>query len=243
MWLFKLLLVFLIIFIIFTLWSNRYYSPYDMTMVFASPGVGKTLYLNKLAFKYEKLGWRVFTTCEDVHGIYIPPKDVAKFRFDGDYNLLLIDEAATLYHSRDFKNNFSKDDRKWWKEFRHMHLKVILASQNYEDVDKVLKVLCTNYYLLVRFAGIFIVAKRIRKSVSLSDPIGEQAGSIVDSYDFEPFYRRGSRDWTFMPYWVHKFDSYSQRDLELPTYEEYYHVSPPEFTEGDTHDQPTTNTN
>lgn len=215
------LLVSLVLIFVFMKWSRKYSSPFHITMVFAPPGVGKTTYLVKKAFQMKKQGWMVYSTSRDIPCHYfINPDDIGFFTFEGDRNYLIIDEVSCIWHSRDFKNNFVKMQRNWLKFHRHQHLFILMASQSYDDVDKVIKLLTTDFWLLSRFANVFIVAKKIRKRIALTEPVGDVAGSISDSFEFEPWFARGSRDVTFLPNWVGKFDSYSK--LPLPTMSEYY---------------------
>lgn len=205
-----ILIVFCGCFFALSLYSKKFYNPYNIDMVFSRPGGGKTTFLVREALKMQKKGWRVYTTSEDIPGEFIHPSRIGTFYFTGEKNLLIIDEIATIWHSRDFKNNFSKMQRNWFKYHRHQKLKILIASQSYDDVDKVVKLLTTDYYLLVKYMNIFVCCKKIKKSVALTEPVGDSPGSISDSFEFEPFFVPGARRWFFLPAWVGKFNSFSE---------------------------------
>lgn len=192
----------------FILFSNRYVNLFDIEMYFAPPGVGKTVFLNKLAYKYRK-SWHIYSTSNDVTGEYIDPSSLGKFVFSRkENNLLLIDESSILFNNRNYKT-FGDDLRRFFKLHRHMHLKIIMASQDFEDVDKTIRKLTTRYYMLDRFCGLWVRARRIRKILTLTTAQGSEAGTITDSYEYMPLLSRGSRQYAFLPKWVGKTDSFN----------------------------------
>lgn len=199
---------------IFNLWSAKYINKYDCELYFAPPGTGKSVMLRKMADKMAKEGWRVYSTDKNLCDRYIPHDRLCHMKFDNKYdNCLLIDEASVIFNSRNFKD-FKGGMIAWWKKHRHMKLKIIMASQSYNDVDKIIRNLTDRYYLLDRFFGVFVVAKRIRKDIALTEAVGEQGGTIADQYKFEPLLSRKSRIVAFLPYWVNKFNSYDTDGFE-----------------------------
>lgn len=207
-----ILLIFAILCILYLcliIYANKFYNPFDISMYFAPPGVGKTTFLNKLSAKYASDGWVVYSTSEDVLGQFIDVDDIYITDFKSNQkSLLIIDEASIIYNNRDFKTNFNRDSRGWWKLHRHHKVKVIMASQDYEDVDKLLRKLTTNYYLLSRFLGLWIIARKVEKGIVLTTPVGEQSGTFADGYKFKPLISRGAFQVCYLPYWIKKFDSY-----------------------------------
>lgn len=220
-WYFVLVLIGVFFFL--SWWASKYDNPYYVAMFFAPTGVGKSMFLNKEGHSHSNRGWIVYSTSKDVSGIYINPKDLGKFQFPNTQdNLLLIDEASILFNNRDYKS-FGKELRAFFKLHRKMHLRIFLASQDFEDVDITLRRLTTKYYLLDRFLGIFVRARKIRKVITLTQAQGSESGTITDSYEYESALRRGSRMYCFLPYWVKRVDSYSMSVCDnLPTMEQFY---------------------
>lgn len=191
-------------------YNNMYYS----VMYFAPPGVGKSVFLQKKIHEHLKKGWKVYTTDENLDGIHISSKLLGHYRFDKRCrNLLVIDEASTIFHSRNYKS-FGSELINFFKLHRHQHVRIIMASQSYNDVDKVIRILCTKYYLLSRWFSVFVVARKIRKEIALTEAIGEQGGSIAEQYIYEPIFSSGAVEFAFLPHWVKTFDSFADEACE-----------------------------
>lgn len=129
-----------------------------------SPGSGKSTALSWVAEKAVR-GKRV-----ELCGVPLCPplsKVFTNFPFPGAYqldydnlgsydysgSLILLDEASLYADSRDFKS-FSKKEQFFFTQHRKFEgCNIIWASQNYDDVDKKIRSITTQYFL-VELCGI-----------------------------------------------------------------------------------------
>ena len=119
--------------------------------------------------------------------------------------LVLWDEVGVDANSRNFKNNFNQDQIKWLKYHRHERAMVMIFSQGFDDMDKIVRTLSTAAFVVQK--GLFntITYKRIAKKPD----IDEITHKPDDIYSFVPFstkriYARSA--WKL-------FDSYSRLGL------------------------------
>lgn len=175
---------------------------------FAPPGVGKTTWCCYLAKWYKRKYPNLNVYCNvPIHGcIYIDDvNDIGKYLIsDG---LLLLDEVGVCFNSRQFKN-FDTDKVKFFKYHRHFNLDVVLCSQSYNDMDLILRNLCTRYFLLKR-GWLFpvVTAYMIKKRIG----INELSRDIQDEYFFLPRFLQvltSKRIWA--PRYYKMFDSYDR---------------------------------
>lgn len=127
-----------------------------------------------------------------------------------------------IWDNRDFKN-FSNAVRDWFKLQRHRGVKVICASQSF-DVDKKIRDLADDMFLLQKKFRVFSYGKRILKILDIVEANGDHNSEsrIVDQLKFDSilFFWAGSRTLTFIPHWTKYFDSFSapplkQKDFEI----------------------------
>lgn len=203
--------------IIYHLLTRKYINPYKLIMIFGAKGCGKSTYLMKLALKYQRQGVVVYST-EPIPGTYhIDPGDVGYCELDPG-SVLLIDEVSLLWHSRDFKT-FPKEIREWFKLQRHRKVAVYMVSQSY-DVDKSLRDLCDQLYLLERRFRVFSYGKRISKNWVLNNSTAEAPSNIAENMVFDPLllFWAGSRMFTFIPKYAKYFDSFDCKPLRKKSY-------------------------
>lgn len=201
---------------IFLVLTRKYCNPYTLTMVFGKKGCGKTTYLTKLAYQHWKNGWYVFSTEEIDHTIKIDYNDIGKYWFP-ENSCILVDECGMIWDSRDFKN-FKHEVRDWFKYQRHNKCKVYLFSQSF-DIDKKLRDLTDQMYLLVKRFRVFSYGKKIDKHIVLNNSTAEAPSTIAENLKFEPFifFWAGTRTLTYIPYWSKNFNSHSRLDIpDLP---------------------------
>lgn len=202
--------------VVFHLLTRSYLNPYQLIMIFGKKGCGKTTYLTKLAFRYRKKGWNVYST-EPIPGTYLIRSEDVGYVLIPPRSVLLIDEVGLIWHSRDFKK-FDPKVRRWFKLQRHYKVRVYMFSQSF-DVDKSLRDLCDGLFLLVKRFRVFSWAKRINKHFVLvkaaSTESGVQAGAISEDLSFDSFFLWpfGSRQLTFIPKYSKHFDSFVTDDL------------------------------
>lgn len=210
----------------------KYENIFECIGIFGKPGGGKTMLLTKEADYHVNRKWKVFadfpchiegvTRFNDElfkSGQWLPDGRNDSMQWEPELNALgkprkikqkiclIIDEIGTLYNNRDFKTNFSKETLKWWKEHRHAGVKIIYASQAYNDMDKKLRVLTDRYYLLKKpFFKLIRYAKLVQVETDISNENKDTGGQIIDLYKYSFF-----TQWKFLwlPKWVKKFNSYA----------------------------------
>ncbi len=244
----KIMMFILFVLAVFTLLTQKYVNPYKLIMIFGKKGAGKSTLLTKLALQHIKLGWTVYST-EFIPGTYfIKPEDIGKvelvdFNFKSfdldDYKglvklwkrfwnwlfphkpkiLLLVDEVGMIWDNRDFKN-FKTYVRDFFKLQRHRHVKCYLFSQTF-DIDKKLRDLTDSMYLIKNVARVFTYGKKIRKYITIKESINDNASTLSEGMEFEPFWLfwMGTRTLTYIPKWSKHFDSFVAPPLEEVEYE------------------------
>lgn len=212
--------------LVFHLTTKKYLNPYKLIFVFAKKGQGKSTYLTKQALLHLRHGWTVYSTDPIPGCIFVPVEHVGYYEFE-PHSLLIIDEIGMIWDNRNFKN-FPAPVRDWFKLQRHRKVKVICASQSF-DVDKKIRDLADDMFLLVKKFRVFSYGKRILKVLDIVEATGENNSEsrIVDQLKFDSilFFWAGSRSLTFIPHWIPYFDSFAAPAL-LPAAEEWYTVPP-----------------
>lgn len=192
--------------IVIKLFTRRYANPYKLYMVFGKKGSGKSTYLVKLARRYLKKGWHVYTNMDDMM-----IDGVRWFDLDhlGDYvpeenSVLLLDEVGMIWDARDYKK-FKPAVRDFFKLQRHYHVICYLASQTF-DIDKKLRDLTDGMYLHINVLNVLSVGKMIYKKIVLTESTSDAESRISENLKFSaPF------NWTFtyIPKYAKYFDSYN----------------------------------
>lgn len=118
------------------------------------------------------------------------------------------DEIGSTYFSRNFKEAFTPETLRWWKEHRHRKVKVYYASQSYKDMDLVLRKITDKLYIIKRaLLKNFAIAKPIFITLEIqnSEMGDSQGGQIVEQYKYDMFLF-----WKpiLLRRWINKFDSY-----------------------------------
>lgn len=213
MWLYFVVVGFLFLVLIYNALTSKYVNPYTLTFIFAKKGQGKSTLLTKLAYKYRKKGWQVFST-EPIPGCWkIDYTDIGVYSFP-ENSCIIIDEVGMIWDARDF-NKFPAHVRDFWKLQRHYKLKCVLASQTF-DVDKKIRDMADDMYLLEKKFRVFSYGKRIIRRLKIIEAQGGAESRITDDMKFDSFlfFWAGSRTLTFIPAWVNKFDSFSIPQLK-----------------------------
>lgn len=204
----------IVVFVCFSLFTRRYINPYKLYLIFGKKGSGKSTMLVKLAKRYSKKGWYIYTNMADmmIGGVrWIDVQQLGEF-VPCQNSILLIDEVGTIWDNRNFKN-FKSETRDFFKYQRHYRCIVYLASQTF-DIDKKIRDLTDGMYLHINVANILSVGKLIYKKIVLTDSTSEAESRIAENLKFAPFWR-----WklTYIPKWAKLFDSFNIPDRpELP---------------------------
>ncbi len=201
----------------FSFATRKYLNPYKLYLVFGKKGSGKSTYLVKLARKYMRRGWIVYTNMEE---LYIPGVRHFDIKHLGDFvpeahSLLLLDEVGMIWDNRDYKF-FKPQVRDFFKLQRHYHVLVYMASQTF-DVDKKLRDLCDGMFLHQNWLRVLTVGKRITRKVIITEAVGDAESRISENLVICPFW-----DWTltYIPKYAKYFDSHAIPDKPYLEYTE-----------------------
>ena len=181
---------------------KRHSPKHVLSIYFGVPGAGKTTFAAWLAKKDLKYGVKVWSNVPITGTLQLEPKDdIGKYMIcDGH---LIIDEAGLEYNNRDFKK-FSEDSTYFYKYHRHYELAVDIFSQGFDDMDKKLRTLAQNLYVVKHsIIPFFIYRRRIGKKVG----INELTKEIIDEYYWVPF----SRKYIFCPSVWKMFNTISRK--------------------------------
>lgn len=202
--------------------TRKYLNPYKLIFIFAKKGQGKSTLLTKMALQHLKRGWHVYST-EPIPGCYlIAPEDIGYFEFPC-HSLVVIDEIGMIWDNRNFKS-FKPEVRDWFKLQRHRKIKVICASQSF-DVDKKIRDLADDMFLLQKKFRVFSYGKRILKILDITEATGDSESRIVDNLKFDSifWFWAGSRTLTFIPAWTKYFNTFAAPQL---AYKDFLKISP-----------------
>ena len=198
--------------------TKKYLNPYKLTFIFGKKGAGKTTILCKYAFEYLRKGWTVYST-EGYPGTYvIQPEDIGRYHFPPK-SCIIVDEVGMVWDARSFKS-FPAHVRDFFKLQRHNKLRVILASQTF-DIDKKIRDLTDDMYLLTKSFRTFSYAKRILRKTVLVEATGDGPSRIDENLVFDSllFFWCGSRKFTYIPKYAKYFDSFSPSVLPTKQFE------------------------
>lgn len=201
----------------FQLATLPFSNPYTLTMIFGKKGSGKTTTMVKLAHQAQRRGQAVYSNVPLPGCFLIRDDDIGFFQIPPG-SLLLIDEAGMIWDNRDFKN-FKTEVRDWFKLQRHYRVKVYLFSQTF-DIDKKLRDLTDDMYLIEKKFRIFAYGKRILKKCVLTEASADQPSRIDENLKFDSllFFWAGSRTLTLIPRWSESFDSFLAPPLRVKRY-------------------------
>jgi DNA helicase HerA-like ATPase len=198
--------------------TKKYLNPYKLIFIFGKKGSGKSTLLTKYALDYSRRGWNVYSTEKCPGTFRISPEDVGRFQFP-PRSVIIVDEVGMIWDNRDFKN-FSTQVRDYFKLQRHYKHVVILASQTF-DVDKKIRDLADEMYLVTKKFRVFSYAKKILRQTVLVEATGQSPSKIDENLVFDSLFLfwAGSRKFTFIPKYTKYFDSFKVPDLKEKEFE------------------------
>lgn len=200
------ILLFILYFLIFVLlilliWSKFYDNPYKCVIFIGRKGSGKTSFSVKIAQKFIKNGWSVFSDSPIFDCYKLNVNWLGRYDFP-ERSLLIVDEGAIAFDNRKFAS-FSDEMRNFFTLQRHKKIYCIILSQSF-NVDKKIRDLTDSIYVVVNYFNVFSVAKKVHKGIGLSQD-ADGCGSIAETYTWElPF----SWQFIFIPRWIKFFDSF-----------------------------------
>lgn len=205
----------------------------SITIVFGSPGSGKTTYaVKEITKNKKKVYYNNIPEIKGKNAVYLSDDSVASL---GEYTLpqhsnLIVDEASILFNNRRWKS-FPKPLINWLKLHRHYKIdEIFFLSQSWDDIDITIKRLATKL-IYIRKVGPFTLCRRVLKRVTIE----QKTEQIIDGYRFtsplwlllKPFKLIGLHfvfpqiDYNtimFRPFYYKKFNSYDAP--LLPYYED-----------------------
>ncbi len=210
---FKIVFVFMVLVLVWHFTTKKYLNPYKLIMIFGKKGCGKSTTICKLALQYRKKGWTVYSTERTPDSYYIEPSQIGYVRLK-PHSVLLVDEVGMIWDNRDFKN-FKKEVRDWFKLQRHAKIRVYLFSQTF-DIDKKLRDLTDEMYLVTNVARVFSYGKKISKKIVINKSTADSPSNLSENLEFESlfWFWCGSRTLTFIPRYVKYFDSFKLQELK-----------------------------
>lgn len=222
-----LLLVILCLFGWIMYMMKKYNNPYKLTMVFGKKGAGKTTLLTKMAIKYNKMGYKVFSNVE-IFGCYIfDPADFGFVQFPPN-SVILIDEVSLIWDNRNFKN-FKPEVARYLRLLRHYKNICWMFSQTF-DTDKKIRDMCDQLFLATNLFGFISIARKIKKTPTLHQPntdsSGErsQEGFITENFTFYP---PSEWIWTFIPRYIKFFNSFEVEEMKKVGRRKYVFLNEP----------------
>lgn len=231
-WLFIFVSVIFVPYILLRFFYPAYFrsSWYKSIIIFGKKGSGKTTHMMREIIRAYRNGNPVYCNFEMPFSNKYDIADFGVKQFPPN-SLVLIDEAATTYDNRNFKN-FDKRITEYLRMSRHHKVRLIWYSQSW-DLDKKIRDLADELYTIHKFFGVFTVLKRINKFLTVDTGNGNkgsnssEGGQIVERYEYEFFLFPGARIWLFIPRWSVFFDSFEVYNVLDPI--PSYYVEPSEY--------------
>ena len=207
--LFVIFFILLIFCLVFHRLTRSFLNPYKLVFVFGKKGSGKSTLIQKLSNQYYKRGWTVYSTEESLnpHILPVDPRQLYNINFP-ERSCIFIDEVSLIWDNRDFKT-MDKKIIEWFRYQRHHKCRVFLFSQSF-DIDKKLRDLTDEMYLVEKYFRVFVRAKRILRKPVVVHPSADAPARIDEDLivDGPLMMFFGGRIYAFIPYWAKKYDSF-----------------------------------
>lgn len=206
----KFLIIVVIIAILFDRLTRSYLNPYKVIMLFGKKGTGKTADIAKVSVECRKKGVECYSNVDVPGTIPFNPKTVGYYK-PVEGSVVCLDEVGMIWDKRDFAN-FDKNVRDFFKFARQYKLIIRMYSQTYDDVDKKIRDLTDELYIMKRFLRVFTICRKVEKVQTIGHT-AEGHGTIVEDYILMPMFATGAMRINFIPRYVHLFNSYNPKEL------------------------------
>lgn len=225
--LFYILVVLVLGILIWHFTTKKYIAWGTLNFYMGKKRSGKSTYHTRLQYENLIKGVPVYSTDPITFTIYDKKKDQKKtfqsIYFDPrhiyDYSfpfgsVICIDEVSLIWSNRNFK---SMDPKvvEWFRYQGHYGCQVHMFSQSF-DIDKKLRDLVDNFYIINKFARVISVATHLIRKPVVVHPLGDAPASIQDDFIEDPKLLKflfGSKI-TFIPRWAHLFDSFKNPNAD-----------------------------
>lgn len=187
------------------------FDPSALYTFYGSPGCGKSTLACYFARKAISSGIKVYSNMPIKGCYHFDKSDLGSYLMEDC--LVLWDEVGVDANSRNFKSNFTIDQIKWLKYHRHENAMVMVFSQGFDDMDKIIRVLSTHAFVVERGFFRTVTFKRIAKKPD----IDEITHKPDDIYSFVPF----SKKRIFAPVLWKYFDSFSRLGLPKKSWTQF----------------------
>lgn len=178
------LLAFVISWIVIRLIYVPYPAPH--TLYFGGPGSGKTMFLTRLAAKYNR-DHKIFSNYMiKLPGVYkLSKKDFGIIEFPPG-SILLFDEASLNgYDNRDFKDNFKDNNAmEFVKLIRHFKCVCVWSNQGWDELDKKIRILSSALYLVKKLPLVSIAIR-----IYVQPSVNKEDHTITDNYRYANLFR------------------------------------------------------
>lgn len=197
---------------------KRFINPYKLYLVVGKKGSGKSTFLVKQAIRYQKKGYIVYSNMQDIKlsGVRLIDADDLGDFVPVENSCLILDEAGMIYDNREFKK-FKASTRDFYKYQRHYKVVCFLASQS-DDIDKKLRSLTDEMFLVKNIGIVFSLVRPIVKTVTLTEAISDGESRIAENLKFRFF---TSWRFTYIPKYSKYFESF-----KVPSREELHYIFP-----------------
>lgn len=184
--------------------------PYKFQLFIGKPGSGKTSDMTKDAVKGIKRKKPVYCNVDlDVPGVRkFNARDINLEHYFDKNSIVLIDEPNLYWDNRTFKDKNRISTVEWFRLYRHNQVNIKMYTQTL-DVDKKLRYLASDVYIVKKYLGTISVARRLKKQITIKESAMDAESQIVDQLDFVPIFFPGSIKITFIPRWTKYFDSFA----------------------------------
>lgn len=171
--------------------------------------MGKTTLATKYAIQHQKKGHQCYSNFE-LFGAYRIDRDTFGFFNVPKNSAIFLDEVSLWFSNRDFKT-FKKEWEEYYRLSRKRKVYIYMFSQSW-DVDKKIRDICDELYILDKWFNVISVAKKINRSIVLHQALDEDGNKENGTENFisEDFKFSSPFSWqfTFIPRWVKFFNSF-----------------------------------
>ena len=152
------------IFYIFNKLTEKYKNDKPIRYFIGLRGSGKTTLATKLAVQHLKVGHNIYSNFE-LYGAYkINPDYFGKYTFPPN-SAIFLDEVSLIWSNRNF-STFKKEVEEYFRLSRKYKVYIYMFSQSF-DVDKKIRDIVDEIYIIKKIFNVFSIAKKIDRSIVL----------------------------------------------------------------------------